>query len=57
VDLAGPLPGDLQSNLDFAAATLRAANDARAATALIDYLRTPDAIAVIKRKGMDEPAP
>jgi molybdate transport system substrate-binding protein len=53
VELVGPLPADLQLRIDFAAAVTDAAKDAAAAKALVDFLRTPDAAAVIKAKGME----
>lgn len=55
IEIVGPLPGDLQEIFVFSAAVLIGANDARAAQALIDFLRTPEACAIIKAKGM-EPA-
>lgn len=52
VELAGPFPGDLQQELVFTAAVGADAQEAAAAKALVDYLRTPAATAVIKAKGM-----
>lgn len=56
IEIAGPLPGDLQNNLVFEATVMAGASNAQASTALINFLRTPEAAAVIKAKGM-EPAP
>jgi molybdate transport system substrate-binding protein len=53
IDIVGPLPGDLQSTTVFSAALAGTARDAQAAKALIDFLRTPEAVAVIEAKGMD----
>ena len=53
IDLLGPLPGDLQNTLVFCAAIMTGAKDAGASKALIDFLRTPEAITVIKAKGME----
>ena len=53
IELVGPLPGDLQNTLVFAAVVMSDAKDAPAAKALIDFLRTPEAAAVIKAKGME----
>lgn len=53
IDLVGPLPADLQNTLVFEAVIMADAKDAAAARALIDFLRTPDAMVVIKAKGMD----
>jgi molybdate transport system substrate-binding protein len=52
VELAGPFPGDLQSELVFTAAVAADSKEASAAKAVIDYLKTPEATAVIKAKGM-----
>jgi len=53
IEVAGPLPGDLQNNLVFAAATMTGTVEAAAARALIDFLHTPEAATVIKAKGME----
>ena len=53
IEIAGPLPGDLQNNLIFAATVMAGAKNVEASTALINFLRTPEAAAVIKAKGMD----
>ena len=53
IDIVGPLPGDLQNIIVFAAAVMTSAKDAEAAKALVNFLRTPEAVAVIKAKGMD----
>jgi len=52
IEVAGPLPGDLQSATVFAAAIMSSARDAAAAKALVNFLRTPEAAKVIKAKGM-----
>jgi molybdate transport system substrate-binding protein len=52
VELAGPFPGDLQSELVFASAVAAESKQAEAAKALLNYLKTPDATAVLKAKGM-----
>ena len=52
VELAGPFPGELQQELVFTAAVAADTKEADAAKALIDYLRTPAATAVIKAAGM-----
>lgn len=53
IDLVGPLPGDLQNTLVFAAVVMTGAKDTVAAKALIDFLRTPEAAEIIKAKGME----
>jgi molybdate transport system substrate-binding protein len=52
VELVGPFPGDLQQELVFTSAVAADTKEADAARALIDYLRTPAATAVIKAAGM-----
>ena len=53
VELLGPLPGDLQSVTTFAAAIPSGAHQPDAARALIKYLQSPEAMAVMKVKGLD----
>lgn len=53
IEIIGPLPGDLQSSTVFSAALMTSSNDPQASKALIDFLRTPEAAAVINAKGMD----
>ena len=55
IELVGPLPGDLQDTIVFAAAIMASAKDTEASKALVNFLRTLTAAAVIKAKGM-EPA-
>ena len=57
IDIVGPLPGDLQNTIVFAAAVMASAKDADAAKALVNFLRTPEAVAVIKMKGMEPATP
>jgi molybdate transport system substrate-binding protein len=52
VELVGPFPADLQQELLFASALAADAREPDAAKALIDYLKTPAAIAAIKAAGM-----
>jgi molybdate transport system substrate-binding protein len=52
VDLAGPLPAELQQELVFTAAVAAASKQAEAAKAFLTFLTTPAAAAVIKAKGM-----
>jgi molybdate transport system substrate-binding protein len=53
VELAGPLPAELQNDLVFTAAIAADTKDAEAAKAFITFLKTPEAAAVIKAKGMN----
>ena len=57
IEIVGPLPGDLQGTFVFSAAVTTDANDVKAARALIEFLRTPEARAVIKAKGMEPAIP
>jgi molybdate transport system substrate-binding protein len=52
VELAGPLPADLQQELVFTAAVAADSKQSEAAKAFIDYLRAPAATAIIKAAGM-----
>lgn len=52
VELVGPFPGDLQQELVFTSAVAAETKEADAAKALIDYLKTQEATAVIKAAGM-----
>jgi molybdate transport system substrate-binding protein len=53
IDIVGPLPGDLQAITEFAAGMPANAREPGAAKALIEFLRTPEAKAVMKSKGLD----
>lgn len=53
IEIVGPLPGDLQVFDVFAAAIMTGAKDAAASKALVNFLRTPEAAALIKAKGME----
>jgi molybdate transport system substrate-binding protein len=52
VELVGPFPGELQQELVFTLAVAADTKEADAAKALIDYLKTPEATAIIKAAGM-----
>jgi molybdate transport system substrate-binding protein len=56
VDLAGPLPPDLQSYSIFTAGISSTTKEKNAAAALVRFLTTPAAAAVFKRRGV-EPMP
>ncbi len=53
VEFVGPFPADLQQELLFASAIAADARETDAAKTLIDYLKTPAAIAAIKAAGMN----
>jgi molybdate transport system substrate-binding protein len=52
-ELAGPLPADIQSYTYFSAGVSAASKEADAAKAFVKSLAGPDALAVIKAKGME----
>jgi molybdate transport system substrate-binding protein len=52
VELVGPFPAELQQELVFTSAVAADTADPAAAKALIDYLKTPEATAIIKAAGM-----
>lgn len=52
IELVGPFPGELQSDLVFTSSVFAASANTAAAKAFLDYLKSPDAAAVIKAKGM-----
>ena len=53
IEIVGPLPGDLQETFVFSVAIMTDANDVKAAKAFIEFLRTSEARAVIRTKGME----
>ncbi len=52
VELAGPFPPELQSELTFVGAVAAETKNADAAKAFLDYLKTPEAAAALKAKGL-----
>jgi molybdate transport system substrate-binding protein len=52
VELAGPFPAELQQDLVFIGAVAAQTKEADAAKAFIDFLKTPEAAAVLQAKGM-----
>jgi molybdate transport system substrate-binding protein len=52
VELAGPFPGDLQQELVFVGAVAADSKEASAAKAFLDYLKSPEAVALFKAKGV-----
>jgi molybdate transport system substrate-binding protein len=57
IEIVGPLPGDLQDTIVFSAAIMASAKNTDVAKALVNFLRTPDAAAMIKAKGMEPATP
>jgi molybdate transport system substrate-binding protein len=52
VELAGPFPAELQNELVVVGAVAAETKSADAAKAFLDYLKTPEATAVLKAKGL-----
>jgi molybdate transport system substrate-binding protein len=52
LDVVGPFPAELQQEIVFTAAPALDTTHAEAAKALIAYLKSPEAIAIIKARGM-----
>ena len=50
IEIVGPLPGDLQDAIVFSSAIVGSANNAAVARAFVDFLRTPEAMAVIMQR-------
>ena len=57
IEVVGPLPGDLQEAIVLAAVIMGGTKHVEAARALRDFLRTTEATAVIKAKGLEPAAP
>lgn len=57
IEIVGPLPGDLQDTIVFSGAIMIGAKEAETGKALINFLRTPEAAAAIKAKGMEPASP
>lgn len=55
VELVGPLPRELQTYTMFTAAVSASAREPEAAKAYIKFLTAPDAMPMIKAKGMEPP--
>ena len=57
IEIVGPLPGNLQDTVVFSAAVMGNAKDAAASKALVDFLRTSEAAAVMQAKGLEPTTP
>ena len=51
----GPLPGDLRHDIPYGASVLRSTKEPEAAKALVEFLRSPAAAPIFKKRGL-EPA-
>lgn len=52
IDVVGPFPAELQQDVVFTAALAADAKESGGATALLTYLKTPEAASIIRAKGM-----
>jgi molybdate transport system substrate-binding protein len=52
LELAGPFPAELQNELVFVGAVGAESKNVEAAKAFVDYLKTPEAAAVLRAKGL-----
>ena len=52
IEIVGPFPGELQGTFMFAAAIIASAKETEAGKLLLQFLQTPEAMAVITAKGM-----
>lgn len=57
IEIVGPFPGELQGGFTFSAAIGTNAKAIEAGKVLIEFLRTPDAMRVIRAKGMEPVKP
>lgn len=57
IEIIGPLPGDLQDTTVFSGAIMGGVTDREASRALINFLRSSEAMSVIKAKGMEPGTP
>jgi molybdate transport system substrate-binding protein len=53
IDIVGPLPGELQLMTSFSAAVLSSSKDPKAANALIGFLTSREALAILEAKGFE----
>jgi molybdate transport system substrate-binding protein len=53
IDIAGPLPAELQTYIGFAAGVSAAAKEPDAAQALVRFLASPEAAPVLRVKGIE----
>src|SRR4051794_20039227 len=57
LDVVGPFPAELQQDVVFTAAVGSETKEAAAAKALIEYLKSPAAVSIIKSRGMNPADP
>lgn len=57
IEIVGPFPADLQLTTIFSVVIMGDAKNVEAAKALVNFLRTPEAVRVIKAKGLEAVTP
>ena len=53
IDIVGPFPGDLQKIIAYAATALTGSTQREVGQEFVKFLRSPEAAAIIKKKGME----
>lgn len=57
IEIVGPFPREVEATIVFSAMIMRSARDVEVARTFISFLRTPEAAAVIRTRGMESAAP
>ncbi len=57
IEVIGPLPGDLQSTIVFSAVIMNTARNVSAARSLVEFLRSKEAAALFRTKGIEPATP
>jgi molybdate transport system substrate-binding protein len=53
IAILGPLPGDLQRNIPYGTSAMPGSKEREAAMSFVSFLRSGEAAAILKKKGMD----
>jgi molybdate transport system substrate-binding protein len=53
IDIVGPFPRDLQKIIAYAVTVLPGSTQRAAAQEFVKFLRSPEAAAIVKKKGME----
>jgi molybdate transport system substrate-binding protein len=53
ITILGPLPGDLQRNIPYGTSVMPGSKQPEAAKSFVSFLRSAEAAAILKKKGMD----